>query len=316
MKFAKSKKLDEIASIIEFPYKGDSELPISGINEIHRVEKGDIAFVDHPKYYNKALNSAATVVLINKEVAVPEGKGIIICDDPFKSFNFLLNYFDPFVFPEFQQHPDTLIGNNTKIHPSVAIGRNVTIGNNTLIYPNVTIGDNITIGDNVIIQPGAVLGSFGFYYKNRPDHFERLNSCGTVVIENDVEIGANCTIDKGVTAETRIGKGTKIDNLVQIGHDTIIGKKCLIAAGCGIAGCITIGNEVTIWGQVGMSSGITIGDNAVIQGQSGVSKSIEGGKVYYGTPVGESRLKLKEMALVRKLPSLFEKLNTIENTND
>lgn len=310
MKFVQSKSLEEIASILTSPFKGEANMVVSGINEIHRVEVGDIAFVDHPKYYDKALNSAASVVLINKEVDVPEGKGIIICDDPFKSFNYLLNYFDPFVFPEFQQHPDTQIGNNTRIHPSVAIGRNVSIGDNTLIFPNVTIGDNVSIGNNVIIQPGVVLGSFGFYYKNRPDHFERLNSCGTVVIEDFVEIGANCTIDKGVTAETRIGRGTKIDNLVQIGHDTVIGNKCLIAAGCGIAGCITIGNEVTVWGQVGMSSGISIGDKAVIQGQTGVTKSIEGGKVYFGTPVEESRQKLKEMAMIRRLPSLFEKINS------
>lgn len=310
MKFVQSKSLEEIASILGSPFKGNANMVISGINEIHRVEVGDIAFVDHPKYYDKALNSAATVVLINKEVDIPEGKGIIVCEDPFKSFNYLLNYFDPFVFPEFQQHPDTRIGNNTKIHPSVAIGRNVSIGDNTLIFPNVTIGDNVTIGNNVIIQPGVVLGSFGFYYKNRPDHFERLNSCGTVIIEDFVEIGANCTIDKGVTAETKIGRGTKIDNLVQIGHDTVIGNKCLIAAGCGIAGCITIGNEVTVWGQVGMSSGISIGDKAVIQGQTGVTKSIEGGKVYFGTPVEESRQKLKEMAMIRRLPSLFEKINS------
>lgn len=309
MKLNKKHSLEEISKLLSSPFKGDDTVTVTGINEIHRVEIGDIVFVDHPKYYDKALNSLATVVLINKEVDFPKGKGIIICEDPFKSFNFLLNFFNPFSFPEFHQHPNTIIGTNTKIHSSVSIGNNVKIGNNTLIFPNVSIGDDIEIGNNVIIQSGTVIGSFGFYYKNREDHFERLKSAGKVIIEDFVEIGANCTIDKGVTAETRIGKNTVIDNLVQIGHDTIIGNKCLIAAGTGIAGCITIGNAVTIWGQVGMSSGISIGDKAVIQGQTGVTKSIEGGKVYFGTPVEESRAKLKEMALIRRLPSILENLS-------
>lgn len=312
MKFERKNSLKEISELLSSPFKGDANLTVSGINEIHRVEIGDIVFVDHPKYYDKALNSLATVVLINKEVDFPEGKGIIICDEPFKSFNFLLNYFKPFEFPEFHQHPDAKIGSNTKIHSSVTIGKNVSIGSNTLIFPNVSIGDDVQIGNNVIIQSGTVIGSFAFYYKNRVDHFERLKSVGKVIIEDSVEIGANCTIDKGVTAETKIGKCTVIDNLVQIGHDTIIGNKCLIAAGTGIAGCVTIGNEVTIWGQVGMSSGISIGDKAVIQGQTGVTKSIEGGKVYFGTPVEESRNKLKEMALLRKLPAILENLSKNE----
>jgi UDP-3-O-[3-hydroxymyristoyl] glucosamine N-acyltransferase len=312
MKFNKAYTLAEIATILDSTFKGEKDLVVSGINEIHRVEPGDIVFVDHPKYYSKALNSLATVVLINSDIEFPEGKAIIICDDPFKKFNHLLNYFEPFEFPEKLQNPNTSIGKGSKIHSSVAIGKNVKIGDNSLIFPNVTIGDNVTIGSNVIIQPGVVLGSFGFYYKNRPDHFERLLSCGDVVIEDNVEIGANCTIDKGVTATTRIGKGTKIDNLVQIGHDTIIGEKCLIASGCGISGCVTIGNEVTIWGQAGVVSGISIGDKAVIQGQSGISKSIEGGKVYLGSPAEESRTKFKEMASLRRLPSIIENLSKNE----
>lgn len=310
MKLDRKYSLNEIAQLLDSPFKGDAQLEICGINEIHRVEHGDIAFVDHPKYYDKALKSAASVVLINKEVEVQEGKGIIICDDPFRSFNFILNYFNPFQFPNQLQNPEALIGEGAKVHSSVSIGRNVSIGKNSIIFPNVTLLDDVEIGDNVIIQAGCVIGSHGFYYKNRAEYYDRLNSCGKVIIENNVEIGANCTIDKGVTAETKIGEGSKIDNLVQIGHDTVIGKKCLIAAQCGIAGCVEIGNEVTIWGQVGIASGISIGDKTTLYAQSGVGKSLEGNKVYLGSPVSESRAKFKEMAMLKKLPELYEKLNS------
>lgn len=307
MIFKKSYRLKDIASLVNAPFLGNEDVEIKGINEIHRVESGDIVFVDHPKYYDKALNSAASVVLINKEVEVPEGKAIIICEDPFKSFNFILTYFNPFVLEDSQQSSSAEIGDGSQIHSSVSIGSNVKIGKNCILFPNVSILNDVTIGDNVIIQSGSVIGSFGFYYKNRGDFYDRLNSCGSVIIENNVEIGANCTVDKGVTAPTQIGEGTKIDNLVQIGHDTIIGKKCLIAAQAGIAGCVVIEDEVTIWGQVGIASGITIGKRTVLYAQSGVGKTLEGGKSYLGSPVDESRAKFKEMAYIRRIPELFTK---------
>jgi len=150
------------------------------------------------------------------------------------------------------------------------------------------------------------LGADAFYYKKRPEGFDQLISCGRVVVENNVEIGALCTIDKGVTGDTTIGEGTKMDNQVHVGHDTIIGKKCLIAAQTGIAGCVIIEDEVTLWGQVGTTSGITIGSKAIVLGQTGVTKSIEGGKTYFGTPVDESREKLKQMVNIKRIPELFK----------
>jgi len=307
MKFDKKYSLAEIGGLLNAETFGNENVSILGINEIHRVEEGDIVFVDHPKYYDKALNCAASVVLINKEVEVPEGKAIILCEDPFRSFNFLLNYFNPFELADQLQSPDCEIGSGTKIHPSVSIGTNVRIGKNCIIFPNVSLLNDVAIGDNVIIQSGTVIGSFGFYYKNRGTHFDRLFSSGSVIIGDHVEIGANCTIDKGVTAATQIGDGTKIDNLVQIGHDTIIGNKCLIAAQAGIAGCVVIGNEVTIWGQAGIASGISLGDKTVLYAQSGVGKSLEGNKSYLGSPADDSRTKFKEMALTKRLPELFNK---------
>ena len=157
------------------------------------------------------------------------------------------------------------------------------------------------------------MGADAFYYKKRADGFDQLLSGGRVVIENNVGIGALCTIDKGVTGDTTIGEGTKLDNQVHVGHDTVIGKKCLIASQTGIAGCVVIEDEVTLWGQVGTTSGITIGAKAVVMGQTGVTKSIEGGKSYFGTPIEESREKLKQLAYVKKIPDLIEKMKRYDN---
>ena len=301
MKFKKTQKLEEIANLLNSNFIGDANFPVFGMNEIHVVESGDIVFVDHPKYYGKALNSAATIILINKEVICPEGKALLISDDPFRDFNVLTNHFNPFIASAVSISTSAIIGKNTIIQPNVFIGNNVEIGDNCLIHPNVVIYDNTCIGNNVTIHAGCILGADAFYYKNRPEGFDKLISGGRVVLEDDVDLGALCTIDKGVTGDTRIQKGTKIDNQVHVGHDTSIGKKCLIASQTGIAGCVVIEDEVTIWGQVGTTSGITIGKGAVILGQTGVTKSVEGGKSYFGTPITESREKLKEIAGIKKI---------------
>ena len=300
MKFKTSQTLLTIANIIECDFVGDEKFEILGINEIHVVEKGDIVFVDHPKYYDKALNSAATTILINKKVACPKGKTLLISDDPFRDFNKITLHFNPFISSKISVSESAIIGENTVIQPNVFIGNHVTIGKNCVIHPNVAIYDNTVIGNNVTIHANTVLGADAFYYKNRPTGFDKLISGGRVVLENNVDLGASCTIDKGVTGDTTIGEGTKIDNQVHVGHDTIIGKKCLIASQTGIAGCVIIEDEVTIWGQVGTNSGITIGKGAVILGQTGVTKSVAGGKSYFGTPISESREKLKELAEIKR----------------
>ena len=301
MKFKSVQTLQKIASLIDATFVGESDFKISGINEIHVVEAGDIVFVDHPKYYEKALNSEATIILINKEVDCPEGKSLLISDNPFRDFNKITKHFSPFISSKVSIADTAIVGEGTIIQPNVFIGNNVSIGKNCLIHPNVTIYDNAIIGDAVIIHANTVLGADAFYYKNRPEGFDQLLSVGRVVVKNNVHIGASCTIDKGVTGDTTIGKGTKIDNQVHVGHDTKIGKKCLIASQTGIAGCVIIEDEVTLWGQVGTNSGITIGKGAVILGQTGVTKSVPGGKTYFGTPISESRVKLKELAYLKRL---------------
>ena len=301
MKFKSIQTLQNIANLIDASFVGDADFKITGINEIHVVETGDIVFVDHPKYYDKALNSKATTILINKKVDCPEGKALLISDDPFRDFNKLTKHFNPFISSKLSIAESAIIGQGTVIQPNVFIGNNVVIGKNCLIHPNVTIYDNAVIGNNVIIHANTVLGGDAFYYKNRPEGFDQLISGGRVVIKDHVDIGASCTIDKGVTGDTTIGDGTKIDNQVHVGHDTIIGKKCLIASQTGIAGCVIIEDEVTLWGQVGTNSGITIGKGAIILGQTGVTKSVSGGKTYFGTPISESREKLKELAYLKRL---------------
>ena len=293
MNFYRTYTLKEVSQIINCQYIGNENFPVNGINEIHVVREGDIVFVDHPKYYDKALNSAATVVLINKKVDCPEGKALLISDDPFRDFNKLTIYFNPFIASKISISETSIIGEGTVIQPNVFLGNHVKIGNNCMIHPNVSIYDNTIIGNNVTIHANTVLGADAFYYKKRETGFDKLISCGRVVIEDNVDLGASCTIDRGVTGDTTIKEGTKIDNQVHVGHDTIIGKKCLIASQTGIAGCVIIEDEVTIWGQVGTNSGITIGKGAIILGQTGVTKSVAGEKTYFGTPIAESREKLK-----------------------
>ena len=301
MKLPRKYSLQEIAELLDVPSVGPSNFPILGFNEIHVVEKGDIVFVDHPKYYDKALASKASVVLINKKVDCPDGKALLISNDPFSDFNKLTKHFNPFKAATSVVSNSAKIGVNTVIQPNAFIGNGVIIGDNCLIHPNVVIYDNCVIGNNVTIHSGSILGADAFYYKHRPEGYDKLISGGSVLIEDNVDIGALCTIDRGVTGITTIKKGTKIDNQVQIGHDTVIGEKCLIASQTGVAGCVIVEDGVTMWGQVGTNSGITIGSGAVILGQTGVTKSIKGNKTYFGTPIEESRQKLKEMAQIKQL---------------
>ncbi len=312
MKFPQQHTLKQIATIISAEYDGDSEFPVLGMNEIHVVTPGDIVFVDHPKYYDKALNSAATVILINKHVDRPEGKALLISDDPFRDFNILTDYFKPFQSAHSSISASSKIGKGTVVQPNVFIGNNVTIGKNCLIHSNVSIYDNTIIGDDVIIHSGVILGADAFYYKKRKEGFDKLKSGGRVVIKDQVELGASCTIDKGVTGDTTIGRGSKLDNQVHIGHDTVVGEKVLIAAQTGVAGCVIIEDEVTIWGQVGIASGITIKAHAVVFAQSGVGRTLEGGKSYFGSPAEESKKKFKELASIRQIPYVMDKISKLK----
>ena len=308
MKLNRDYTVKEIADLINCEFVGDENHIVSGMNEIHMVENGDLVFVDHPKYYQKALDSAATTILIDKEVECPEGKALIISEAPFDDYNKLTRHFNPFAMQ------GQLIGENCEIDPSamiypnVFIGRNVKIGKNVVLYPGAVIGNDCILEENVIVGSNSVIGHYAFYYKKKSTGYDRMHSCGSVHLKKNVEIGSLCTIDAGVSAYTTIGEGTKIDNQVHIGHDTIVGKNCLFAANVGLAGCVTVEDNVTLWGQVGCASDIVLGEGAVVLAQSGIAKSLPGGKTYFGSPCGEVKVKFREMAAVRKLPTVLENL--------
>lgn len=293
---------------------GDAAQLCTGINEIHKVTKGDISFVDAEKYYDKCLKSAATIIIINQEVPCPEGKTLLVNPDPFSAYVKLVKHFRPFE-PATGMIADTAaIGKGTHIQPGVFIGNHVQIGENCLIHPNVTIYDHTIIGNNVIIHAGTVLGADAFYFKRRKElevQYDKLESCGRVIIEDDVEIGAGCTIDKGVSGDTIIGRGTKLDNHIHIGHGAVIGSNCLFAAQVGIGGKAIIEDEVILWGQVGVSKDLVIGKAAIVLAQSGVPSSLEGGKVYFGYPAEDARMKRRELGWIKRIPEMWEKLTRL-----
>lgn len=309
MKFDKPVPLSEIASLIGAELVGNTTAKAGGINEIHKVENGDLVFVDHPKYYDACIQSAASFIIINKQVAFPEGKALLITQDPFEAYQTIIRHFRPFS-PSMKMISDTSsAGEGTVIMPGAYIGNHVTIGANCVIHPHVTIMDHCVLGDDVVIQAGTVIGSDAFYYNkktNRDIHYKRMLSGGRVVIESGVEIGAGCTIDRGVSGDTLIGAGTKMDNLVHIGHDTVVGKNCLFAAQVGIAGATTIEDNVILWGQVGVSKTLTIGKDAVVLAQSGVPSSLAGGKTYFGYPAEDAGQKKREFVWIKRIPQLWD----------
>jgi len=312
MKFPSPVSIQWVADFLGAELVGDKSGQASGINEIHKVEKGDLVFVDHPKYYDKCIQSAATFIIINKVVeSLPAGKALLVVEQPFEAYLKIVRHFRPFEPATKMISDSAAIGKNTYIYPNTFIGHHVIIGDNCLIHPNVTILDHCIIGNNVIIQAGTVIGSDAFYYNTKKDRdtwYKKMESCGRVIIEDDVEIGAGCTIDRGVSHDTRIGKGTKMDNMIHIGHDTVTGKNCLFAAQVGIAGAVEIGNGVILWGQVGVSKTLAIGDNAVVLAQSGVPGDLEDGKEYFGSPCEEASLKKRELVWVKRIPELWKKV--------
>jgi UDP-3-O-[3-hydroxymyristoyl] glucosamine N-acyltransferase len=315
MKFPSPVPLTWIAELIGAKVLGNTTGNATGINEIHKVEHGDLAFVDHPKYYRKCIDSAASFIIINQPTDFPNEKALLVVDEPFEAYLKIVRHFRPFEPATSERSPFSVVGEGTYIYPGAYIGHHVTIGDNCVIHPNVTIMDHCVIGNRVVIQAGTVIGSDAFYYntkKNRPVWYRRMESCGRVVIEDDVEIGAGCTIDRGVTNDTIIGCGTKMDNMVHIGHDTVIGSNVLLAAQVGIAGAVNIEDGVVLWGQVGVSKTLTIGKNAVVLAQSGIPSSLEGGKIYFGYPAEDAGIKKRELVWIKRIAELWDRVKKLE----
>ena len=308
MKFNREYTVKEISELIGCDFIGDENHIVKGLNEIHKVESGDLMFVDHSKYYSKALNSKATTILIDKELECPEGKALIVSDKPFDDYNKLAKHFSPFVPQTSNIGEDTLVDTSAIIFPNVCIGHNCSIGKDVIIHPGAVIGNGSILEEGVVIGPNSVIGHYAFYYKKKSTGYDRMHSIGNVHLKKNVEIGALCTIDAGVSGTTEIGEGTKIDNQVHIGHDTVVGAGCLMAANVGIAGCVVIENNVTLWGQVGVASDIVLGEGATVLAQSGVGKNVEPGKTVFGSPSGDFRMKFRELAAMKKLPEILENL--------
>lgn len=318
MKFKQPVSVKQIAAWTNSEIIGDANALVSGLNEIHNVEAGDITFVDHEKYYGYTLNSKASFVLINtKEIDTyvtggnAVGKILLYNPNPFEAYNFLAEKFKPELRTDRNIAASAVIGEGSFIYPNAVIGEQVKMGKGCIIHPNVTIYAYTEIGDNVIIHANSTIGSDAFYYKRQHGRYDKMHSAGKVVLADNVEIGAGSTIDAGVSSDTVIGKGTKLDSQVHIGHDVKVGENCILAAQVGIAGNTKIGNRVTLYGKVAVNKNIEIGDDAIVMAMSAVPSSIEGGKTYIGYPVVEARAFARQVAMIKKLPELWEKLRNL-----
>lgn len=308
MDFSRPYSINEIADLIGGKVISRGTIDVTGMNELHVVRNGDLTFVDHPKYYNKVWQSDASFVIINKEVEAPESKGLILHEKPFDAFNMLTRYFKPFEKGTQMVSPSAEIGKGTTIQPGAFIGNHVRIGSNCIIHPNVTIYDHSVIGNNVIIHANTTIGADAYYFQKRGPGYVKFESGGRVVIEDDVEIGASCSIDKGVSGDTRIGKGTKMDNQCQVGHDTVIGKNCLIGAFAAIAGVTVLEDDVVLWARVAINKDIVVGKGTVLMATSGIDKSVKGGQVLMGSPAVEVRQYWRHYLALKKVPEILKKL--------
>ena len=338
-------KLSEIASIIHGDITGDKEIEITNVAKIEDARRGDITFLSNLKYKKHLRTTLASAIIVSKEAQFEELQhrktsiSLISVADPYQSFLQLIDHFSPLPQPlPIGIHPTAIIpvtatlgtnvaigahvvvgehckiGSNTTIHPGTVLGDYVDIGNNTLIYPNVTFREYCRIGDRVIIHSGAVIGSDGFgFAPNEDGSYEKIPQRGTVVIEDDVEIGANSTIDRATLGETRIERGVKLDNLIHIAHNVIVGEHTVMAAQTGISGSSKIGKYCSFGGQVGLTGHITIADKTSIGAQSGVPKSIdEPGKIWFGYPAKELHETLKIQAAVGQLPTLLYEIRNLQ----
>jgi len=330
------KTLREIAKIVEGEVIGDADLLISGASGIREAVAGEITFLANPKYSSLMDKTAASAIVTSRDMR-STNKPLILTDNPSLAFAKIISY----LTPDETSHPkgidyttvigkdvslgkdvatgpyvvigdNVIIGDNTIIYAGCYIGHNTKIGSNTLIYPNVSIRERIKIGSRVIIHCGTVIGSDGFGFATIKGLHHKIPQVGTVEIGDEVEIGANVTIDRARFDKTIIGRGTKIDNLVQIGHNVVIGENSLIVAQVGIAGSSIIGNNVTLAGQAGIVGHITVGDNAVVTGQSGVSKSVPANTVVSGYPARPFMTSQRVNACMQNLPKLFELVRSLE----
>jgi UDP-3-O-[3-hydroxymyristoyl] glucosamine N-acyltransferase len=305
MDFPSPVPVKEIASWIDAALVGNQDLVLKGVNEIHKVQEWDITFVDHPKYYKAALQSAASAVIVPASMECPPGKALLITDQPFVGYEHIVNRYRPVTALNTDARDNYEVDETAIIEPGAIVGQNVRIGKNCHIQSGAVIRPFSYLGDRVVIQSGAIVGAPAFYFKKWEDHYQSWTSCGRVIIEDDVWIGAGTTIAQGVSGDTVIGAGTKIDCQVMIGHGVVIGKNCLLAAQVGIAGKTIVGDWCVVYGQAGITQNLKIGDRTVVYAQSGVMKDLEGGHSYFGSPAEETRTKFKEITALKNMAANF-----------
>jgi UDP-3-O-[3-hydroxymyristoyl] glucosamine N-acyltransferase len=330
----------ELAKIVSGELIGNKDIILTGVNSLSNAKENEISFLGNLKYLQDALVTKAGVVFVafDTDISKFKNKNIIKVGNPQYSYSIVLSLIEKERLKEIETsvhstasisndsivglsayigqnvviESGTKIGNNAKIFPNVYIGKNVTIGDDCLIYPNVVIKEGTIIGNRVIIQPGVIIGGDGFGFTNISGKTHKIPQIGYVKIGDDVEIGANTTIDRATFDSTKIGNGTKIDNLVQIAHNVEIGENCIIVAQVGIAGSTHIGNNVIIGGQSGLVGHLRIGNNVTIASQSGISGDIEDGQQIGGNPMAALNQSIKIRTLIRKLPEIYNDLRKIK----
>ena len=327
----------QIADYVSGQLIGEETIHITGVSSIGEAGPGDLAFIDNPKYASYLKDARASLVIIGNGCPCPDGKSVIVVDNPTLSFSKALELFmkpEKLFHPGIHQtaciHQNCTLGENVSIGPNVVIEEDVSvaddvsigagcyigvetkIGQATKLYPGISVLARSVIGKNVVIHAGTVIGSDGFGFTKVNGKNAKLPQLGNVVIEDDVEIGANVTIDRARFGSTVIGQRTKIDNLVQIAHNVWIGADSIIVAQAGIAGSATLEKNVTIAGQVGVGGHLKIGESAIIMGQSGVSKDVPAGEKWFGYPARNAIEANKQQVFLKKIPELMKKIKMLE----
>ena len=331
------KPLYEIARFVGGEIVGDADVVITGVSGIKEARPGEITFIADSRYADMLTTTQASAVIVSPELGRNGQKPLVKCGDPYLAFINLVSLWAADEIPHPTGiHPTAVIGENVRlgenvaihayvviedgavigdnaiIYPHTYVGRDSRIGSETIIYHDVTIREKVSIGNRVIVHSGVRVGSDGFGFTPAEGAHNKVPQIGVVVIEDDVELGANVTIDRATFGMTRIGKGTKIDNLVQIGHNVTIGEHCIIVAQVGVAGSTEIGDRVTLAGQAGVAGHIKIGDNCVVGAQGGVTKSLPPNSRVSGTPARLHEKEQRAQASVRRLPLLRERVRELE----
>jgi len=309
----------DIADLVGGQLTGNPDEVVAGVAGIRDAQPGDISFVAHPKYFPAAQTTHASVILVPPDAVLETTRTLIRVANPSAAFTKVVAHivpppikFVPGIHPTAVVEADVVIGERTHIGAGCYIGQGCRIGNDCLLYPHVTLRERTRLGHRVILHPGVVLGADGFGFETIRGEHQKVPQVGTVEIGDDVEIGANSCVDRGRFGKTRIGRGTKIDNLVQIGHNVVIGDRCIICGGCGIAGSTVVGDNVTIAGQVGIAGHLTIGDNAVIGAQAGVAHDVPAGAGVLGAPAVDHRQYKRMLVALQRLPDLLARIRELE----